>query len=100
MEALLLNSTAVKLKWKSPPPISLNGELEGYKLEVKANDSVVPNIINVGSAPTFMLGNLSSGILYYVKVAATTRAGVGPYSAASTLRLDPASRIMDNNSQR
>ncbi|CAH1124968.1 unnamed protein product [Ceutorhynchus assimilis] len=100
MEALLLNSTAVKLKWKAPPPSTLNGELDSYKLEVKTNDSVLPSVISVGLAPTYLLGNLSSGIVYYVKVAASTRAGVGPYSPASTLRLDPASRIMDNNIQR
>ncbi|KAL1497250.1 hypothetical protein ABEB36_008242 [Hypothenemus hampei] len=100
MEALLLNSTAVRLKWKAPPPVSLNGELESYKLEVKANDSQFSNILSVGSAPTFLLGNLSAGVVYYVKVAATTRAGVGPFSAASTLRLDPASRVIDNNLQR
>jgi len=96
MEALLLNSTAVRLKWRAPAPQSLNGELENYKLEVKTNDSVNANVINVGLSPTFLLGNLSSGIVYYVRVAASTRAGIGPYSPASTLRLDPASRVMDN----
>ncbi|XP_066254653.1 roundabout homolog 2-like isoform X1 [Euwallacea similis] len=100
MEALLLNSTAVRLKWKAPSPGTLNGELETYKLDVKSNDSALPTIINVGSSASYLLGNLSSGVVYYVKVAASTRAGVGPYSPASTLRLDPTSRIMDSSMQR
>ncbi|XP_050311425.1 roundabout homolog 2-like [Anthonomus grandis grandis] len=100
MEALLLNSTAVKLKWKPPAPSALNGDLEGYKLELKTNDSATPRVISVGSAPSYLLGNLSSGVLYYVRVAAFTSAGVGPYCPASTLRLDPATRVIDNNMQR
>ncbi|KAG5894270.1 hypothetical protein JTB14_028124 [Gonioctena quinquepunctata] len=82
MEALLLNSTAVFLKWKPPLAISLNGELQGYK------------------ASSLLLGSLSPGVSYYVRVAATTRAGVGPFNSAATLRLEPASRISDNNFQR
>lgn len=100
MEAHLLNSTAVKLKWKSPSLASLHGEIQGYKLEVKRNDTDTFSLINVGTAPSYLLGNLSSGILYYVKIAAFTRAGVGPFSPPSTLRLDPASKVIDNNSKR
>lgn len=100
MEALLLNSTAVFLKWKSPPPISLNGELHGFKIEIKNNGSDSTRIISIGKTPSLMLGNLSSGISYYVRVAAATRAGLGPYNAAATLRLEPTSRTADNNYQK
>lgn len=100
MEALLLNSTAVFLKWKSPPPNALNGELQGYKVEVKTNGSDLTKQIPVGKTPSLLLSNLSSGISYYVRVAAATRAGLGPYNAAATLRLEPASRASDNNYQR
>lgn len=100
MEALLLNATTVYLKWKSPPSISLNGELQGYKVEVKANGSDSVESLKVGITPTLLLSNLSSGVAYYVRVAAATRAGLGPFSPAATLRLDPASRTADNNYQR
>lgn len=100
MEALLLNSTTVYLKWKSPPPISLNGELQGYKVEMKNNATSAVEIIGVGKTPTLLLGNLSSGISYFVRVAAATRVGLGPFSAAATLRLDPATRPTDDNNQR
>lgn len=103
MEALLLNSTAVYLKWKSPPLPSLNGDLQGFKVEVRTNGSDLHShvdTITVGASPTLLLGNLSAGITYTVRVAATTRAGVGPYSAFATLRLDAASRAVDHHHQR
>ncbi|KAF5269632.1 hypothetical protein FQR65_LT05971, partial [Abscondita terminalis] len=101
MEALLLNSTTVYLKWKGPPTASLNGDLQGYKVEVKANKSDAPlDSVTVGVNPTLLLGNLSTGVTYHVRVAATTRAGFGPFSVPAMLRLDPASRISDHHSQR
>ncbi|CAH0564810.1 unnamed protein product [Brassicogethes aeneus] len=100
MEARLLNSTAVHLKWKSPLPVSLNGELQGFKVEVKTNNSETLEAISVGPTPSLLLTNLTSGISYFVRVAASTRAGLGPFSPAATLRLDPASRTADNNNQR
>lgn len=101
MEARLLNSTAVYLKWKPPPAPSLNGELRGYKIEVRSNttDSKT-DILTVGTTPTLLLGNLTSGISYSVRVAATTRAGIGPFSPAAMLRLDPVSQIVDSHQQR
>lgn len=101
MEALLLNSTAVYLKWKSPPQVSLNGELQGYRVEVKANKSEAQmDTVTVGSSPSLLLGNLTAGVPYNVRVAATTRAGIGPFSAPAMLRLDPASHISDQHHQR
>lgn len=100
MEALLLNSTAVYLKWRAPPSVAINGELQGYRVEVKANTTNGPDVVNVGAVPTLLLGNLTAGVSYNVRVAAQTRAGLGPFSAAATLRLDPASHTTDNNQQR
>lgn len=100
MEALLLNSSAVFLKWKSPPMGSLNGELQGYKVEIKTNGSDAMKVLPVGKTSSLLLGNLSSGISYYVRVAAATRAGLGPYNAPATLRLEPSSRVTDNNYQK
>ncbi|XP_017779300.1 PREDICTED: protein sax-3-like, partial [Nicrophorus vespilloides] len=98
MEALLLNSTAVYLKWKSPPLGSLNGELQGYKVEVRSNGTDGHlDVVQVGVTPTLLLGNLTAGISYNIRVAAATRAGAGPYSVAALLRLDPASRSIDHH---
>lgn len=101
MEARLLNSTAVYLKWKPPPAPSLNGELQGYRIEVRSNNSdSKTDILTVGTTPTLLLGNLTSGVSYSVRVAATTRAGVGPFSPPAVLRLDPVSQVVDNHHQR
>lgn len=101
MEALLLNSTAVYLKWKSPLAPTLNGELQGFKVEVRTNGSDSQlDTITVGPSPTLLLGNLSAGVVYTVRVAATTRAGLGPYSSLATLRLDAATRSSDHHHQR
>lgn len=101
MEGRLLNSTTVYLKWKPPPAPSLNGELQGYKVEVRSNntDNKV-DVVNVGTAPTLLLGNLTSGVSYSVRVAAATRAGIGPFSPPAMLRLDPVSQIVDSHQQR
>lgn len=101
MEARLLNLTAVYLKWRPPPGPSLNGELQGYKVEVISNNTdSKTDVISVGTAPTLLLGNLTSGVSYSVRVAATTRAGVGPFSSPAVLRLDPVSQIVDSHQQR
>ncbi|XP_025832405.1 roundabout homolog 2-like, partial [Agrilus planipennis] len=101
MEALLLNSTAVHLKWKSPPAMSINGQLTGYKVELKSNKSNgTPDVISVGSKPSLLLTNLTSGVSYNVRIAAVTRIGTGPYSVPALLRLDPASRIPDHHYHR
>ncbi|EFA09265.2 robo3 [Tribolium castaneum] len=100
MEALLLNSTAVYLKWKPPPSETLNGDLQGYKIEIKANGTGTTDTVTVGTTPTLLLGNLTAGVAYTVKVAAMTRAGLGPFSSAAILRLDPASRHNDHHHQK
>lgn len=101
MEARLLNSTAVYLKWKPPPPQTLNGELQGYRIEVRSNNTdTKTDIVTVGTAPTLLLGNLTSGVSYSVRVAATTRAGVGPFSLPAVLRLDPVTQVVDSHQQR
>ncbi|CAH1998252.1 unnamed protein product [Acanthoscelides obtectus] len=95
MEALLLNSTTVFLKWR-PPEHSINGELQGYKVDVRTNGTDIVKSMSVGKAPNLLLNNLTAGVSYFVKVAAFTKAGTGPYNAEATLRLEPASRIADN----
>ncbi|KRT83579.1 Immunoglobulin, partial [Oryctes borbonicus] len=97
MEAMLINSTTVYLKWKAPPLSSLNGELQGYKVEVKANSTDGKmETVTVGAAPTLLLGNLVAGVSYTVRVAAYTRPGAGPFSTPALLRLDPASKMTDH----
>lgn len=56
---------------------------------------VLTNITVAAAAPTLMLANLTSGVVYSVSVCAATRVGCGPYSSPANLRLDPHTRKLD-----
>ena len=98
MEAILINSTAVYLKWEKLDNSSINGNLISYQVIVRGYDQynisrILTNITIDGSTPTLLLANLSSGIMYTVSIAAATNAGIGPFSVPATLRLDPLTKI-------
>jgi roundabout, axon guidance receptor 2 len=100
MEAVLLNATAVYLKWQPPAPESLNGQLRNYHVIIRGYDGnnmsrVLTNMTVDGNSPKLMLTNLTAGVTYSVSVAASTRIGYGPYSSPSILRLDPSTNKLD-----
>lgn len=100
MEAKLLNSSAVIIKWQSPPIHSLNGVLQGYKVVVRNNITSKTQNITTDINSRLTLTTLTPGITYTVCVAAITNAGIGPFSSWATLRLDPTSRLLDQHQQR
>ncbi|XP_053694709.1 roundabout homolog 2-like [Sabethes cyaneus] len=106
MEALLLNSSAVYLKWKPPPVGLINGILQTYHvivrgLDVRSNYSkVLSNVTIDAASPNLLLANLTEGVTYTVSLAAATTVGLGPYSTPATLRLDPLTKQLDQTSHR
>ncbi|XP_037047604.1 protein sax-3 [Bradysia coprophila] len=104
MEALLLNSSAVYLKWKQPAMPAHNGILISYSIIVRGIDinlnksRVLTNVTIEASTPTLLLANLTEGVTYTVSVAAVNNAGIGPYSSPATLRLDPITKRLDQSS--
>uniref|UniRef100_A0A182JEU5 Uncharacterized protein n=1 Tax=Anopheles atroparvus TaxID=41427 RepID=A0A182JEU5_ANOAO len=106
MEALLLNSSAVYLKWKPPPPTSHNGVLRSYNIIVRGVDlrsnysKVLSNVTIDAASSTLLLANLTEGVTYTVSIAAATNAGMGPFSSPATLRLDPVTKQLDQTSHR
>ncbi|XP_052863917.1 roundabout homolog 2-like [Anopheles cruzii] len=106
MEALLLNSSAVYLKWKPPPAAVQNGILRSYNIIVRGVDlrsnysKVLSNVTIDATSSTLLLANLTEGVTYTVSVAASTIAGVGPFSNPATLRLDPITKELDQTSHR
>lgn len=46
-------------------------------------------------SPTLLLANLTTGINYYIAVAAATEVGVGPFCKPVMLRMDPHSQSLD-----
>jgi roundabout, axon guidance receptor 2 len=100
MEAVLLNATAVYLKWQPPTPEGLNGIMRNYHVIIRGFDMhnisrVLTNMTVDGNSPKLMLTNLTAGVTYSVSVAASTKIGYGPYSAPSILRLDPSTNKLD-----
>ncbi|XP_058815067.1 protein sax-3-like [Topomyia yanbarensis] len=100
MEAVLLNTSAVYLKWDHPANHSLNGKLRNYHIIIRGYDihnmsKVLTNMTVDGDSPKLLLANLSAGVTYSVSIAASTRVGIGPFSVPSILRLDPHTKRLD-----
>ncbi|XP_058122733.1 roundabout homolog 2-like [Anopheles ziemanni] len=106
MEALLLNSSAVYLKWKPPPVMTQNGILLHYNIIVRGVDirsnysKVLSNVTIDAASSTLLLANLTEGVTYTVSIAAATSTGMGPFSSPATLRLDPITKQLDQTSHR
>lgn len=104
MEALLLNSSAVYIKWKPPSLESHNGILKNYLIVVRGVNTVentsriLTNVTIDATTTSLMLANLTEGVTYTVSVAATNNAGMGPFSKPAILRLDPITKRLDTSS--
>ncbi|XP_061398597.1 protein sax-3 [Musca vetustissima] len=101
MEAILLNSSAVFLKWKQPNLKAQHGVLLYYHIVVRGIDTahnfsrILTNVTIDAASPTLVLANLTEGVMYTVSVAAGNNAGIGPYCSPATLRLDPITKRLD-----
>lgn len=68
-------------------------------VDIALNKSRILTNVSIDAAtPTLLLANLTEGVTYTVSVAAANSAGVGPYSAPATLRLDPITKRLDQSS--
>lgn len=103
MEAKLLNTSTVYVKWKAPPAKFHNGILKSFNVIVRGvniyeNVSKVLTNITIDSAgSSIMLANLTEGVTYTVSVAAMTNVGVGPYGVPIIMRLDPLTKKLDTS---
>ncbi|XP_032294090.1 uncharacterized protein robo3 isoform X2 [Drosophila virilis] len=101
MEAIQFNRTSVFLKWLAPQPNrTRNGILTSYNVLVKGLDvhnttRIFKNMTIDAATPTLLLANLTTGVTYYIAVAAATRVGVGPYSKPAVLRIDARTQSLD-----
>ncbi|XP_002051718.3 roundabout homolog 2 [Drosophila virilis] len=101
MEAILLNASAVFLKWKAPELKEKHGLLLYYHVIVRGIDTahnfsrILTNVTIDAASPTLVLANLTEGVMYTVGVAAGNNAGIGPYCVPATLRLDPITKRLD-----
>lgn len=103
LEAKLLNSSTVYVKWKVPPLKSHNGEIKFYNVIVRGVNiyenisKVLTNITIDATSSSIMLANLTEGVTYTVSVAAINRIGIGPYDTPTFLRLDPITKRLDTS---
>lgn len=74
MEAALLNSSAVYIKWLPPSEETLNGILTDYHVIIRGHDNhnfskILTNMTVAGDSPKLLLANLTAGVTYSVSVA-------------------------------
>jgi hypothetical protein len=91
----MLNLTAGWVRWSPPPPEQHNGNLLGYKIQIKSGNSskILAQMTLNANNTTVMLNNLTTGATYSARVVAYTRVGPGPYSKPVFLVMDPAHLI-------
>lgn len=69
--------------------------LEGY--DYYNNTRMYRNISVDGSTHSLLLANLTSGVTYYITIAAATKIGLGPFSKASIVRVGSNMGIFDSD---
>lgn len=85
--------------------VKFSGVFKTYHIIVRGVDTklnlskILTNVTIDATTPSLLLANLTEGVTYTVSVAAANKAGLGPYSAPATLRLDPLTKRLDQSSQ-
>ena len=69
----LLNSSSAVVTWTRPSLDNLHGDLTGYKMEIFTNNTLVTNFTLEPSAQSLMLNNITSGVIYSVRLATFNR---------------------------
>ena len=69
----LLNTTSAVVMWTRPSLAQLHGDLTGYKMEIFTDNSLVTNFTLEPAATSLMLNNITSGVIYSVRIAAFNR---------------------------
>ena len=79
----ILESSSVSITWKSIPERFRNGIIKGYHIEYHPEDenkTAVPNVDVNGNFTSHILKSLRKFTTYTIKMAAYTKAGIGPLS--------------------
>uniref|UniRef100_A0AAG5DL88 Roundabout n=1 Tax=Anopheles atroparvus TaxID=41427 RepID=A0AAG5DL88_ANOAO len=87
----VINTTAAFVRWSPPPTHLLNGELTGYKIQIKSNatNKVLGQMSLNSSTQSVVINSLTPGAMYIARVASLTAGGIGPYSSPTPLHMDP-----------
>ena len=86
----LANATSAVVSWTRPALGELYEDMTGYKVEIFTNNSLVANFTLEPSASSLMLNNITTDVIYSVRLAVFNRAGMGPFSEPVSLRVEPS----------
>ena len=78
------------VSWTRPALGELYEDMTGYKVEIFTNNSLVANFTLEPSASSLMLNNITTDVVYSVRLAVFNRAGMGPFSEPVSLRVEPS----------
>jgi hypothetical protein len=76
-----LSDTELKAKWNWPPWNRRNGIISGYTIHYGTDQSVYTTMELLPTQTSFTINGANAYTTYYVRVAASTSAGMGPFSA-------------------
>ncbi|KOC68791.1 Roundabout like protein 2, partial [Habropoda laboriosa] len=87
----MINVTSAFVRWSPPPKTTQNGQLIGYKIQIKSNSSnkILGQMSLNASTTSVIINSLTTGGLYTARVAGLTRIGLGPFSNPTVLNMDP-----------
>uniref|UniRef100_A0A672KC41 Roundabout guidance receptor 1 n=1 Tax=Sinocyclocheilus grahami TaxID=75366 RepID=A0A672KC41_SINGR len=89
------NGTAILVSWQPPPEEEQNGVVQEYKIWCLGNESRYHiNRTVDGSTHSVLIPGLLAGVTYRVEVAASTGAGPGVKSEATSFPLDSSGRVL------
>uniref|UniRef100_A0A672KG54 Roundabout guidance receptor 1 n=1 Tax=Sinocyclocheilus grahami TaxID=75366 RepID=A0A672KG54_SINGR len=89
------NGTAILVSWQPPPEEEQNGVVQEYKIWCLGNESRYHiNRTVDGSTHSVLIPGLVAGVTYRVEVAASTGAGPGVKSEATSFQLDSSGRVL------
>uniref|UniRef100_A0A671P110 Roundabout homolog 1-like n=1 Tax=Sinocyclocheilus anshuiensis TaxID=1608454 RepID=A0A671P110_9TELE len=89
------NGTAILVSWQPPPEEEQNGVVQEYKIWCLGNESRYHiNRTVDGSTHSVLIPGLLAGVTYRVEVAASTGAGPGVKSEATSFQLDSSGRVL------
>ena len=69
----LVNSSSAAVTWTRPAVAALHGDLTGFKVEIFTDSSLVTNFTLEPGAESLMLNNITTDVVYSVRLAAFNR---------------------------
>jgi hypothetical protein len=77
-----LTSISISLVWEPPPEYNQNGIIERYQIEISDEDNTVTQYSTSGATMMLTVIELHPYHTYSCRIAAATRAGIGPFTSA------------------